>query len=283
MIAFSIHWSIRYFIPICALLIIFLSIQVSPVYAQQKALSGNQILILDDMFDVHSKSYSPPNPMGMDVNDPRKLYSPLDEQKDLNTQLFLAIGDDDTEYAAALLSQGADPNADVPGTDMKFLMAAQSAEMVILLLDNGADPKAVDSQGATALHYHVTGPAALEILPVLLKTNSNINAVAHGWNGETPLLSASQLFFEGGEFDHAEQVIRLLKNHGADINAADNYGYTLLMIGVTNKKAKMVKLMLKLGARTDPRNNDGLTALDLARSLKFTEIISLLEAAAPNP
>ena len=86
---------------------------------------------------THEKSKdSQPNPGGLGINDPRipKKGSNFETEKErLNIQLFLAIGDDDVDYAKLQILQGADPNATVPGSDMRILMVAQSAGMVKML------------------------------------------------------------------------------------------------------------------------------------------------------
>ena len=56
-------------------------------------------------------------------------------------------------------------------------------------------------------------------------------------------------------------IAQMLLDHGADINAKDDYGTTpLIKAGLQNRKA-MVKFLVQNGADLETRNNDDLTAL----------------------
>jgi ankyrin repeat protein len=103
--------------------------------------------------------------------------------------------------------------------------------------------------------------------------------VAAGANGETPLLAARQLFFEGGDPDRAERIVRRLHRAGADVNARDAAGYTALITGAVNAKPNLVRLMLELGANPYVRSADGVTALGWARRLGQREVVEVLERA----
>ncbi len=121
-----------------------------------------------------------------------------------------------------MILQGADPNANVPGSDMKILMAAQSAAMVKMLIEHGSNPNISDENGATPLHYLVTSPSALDIVPILIRSGANVNAAAEGRGNRTPLHEASLWYFEGLDHSVGERLIRLLVAHGSDINASPN-------------------------------------------------------------
>lgn len=59
------------------------------------------------------------------------------------------------------------------------------------------------------------------------------------------------------------QMIDLLVEHGADVNAQDRDGDTPLMLAVMTAEPHIVKHLLMQGARTDLYNNQGQTALTL--------------------
>jgi|GEM_PF-2035001 len=225
-----------------------------------------------------SHKYSQPNPMGMGTQDPRnpKKDSQSDETiKNVNIQLFYAVGDDDVKYAKSLILQGAEPNANVPGSDMKILMAAQSAAMVKMLIENGADPNQTDSKGATALHYLVSAPSALEIVPILIRSGANVNAATEGRGNRTALHEASIWYFEERDHSVGELLIRLLVSSGADINAPEYLGKTLLHKAVENDKADLLKLLLDLGADPNIKDGGGSTPLESAKSLNLKNIIRI--------
>lgn len=198
---------------------------------------------------------------------------------DLNGQLVMAIGDDDPVEAVRLIKAGADANGDVAGGGLTPLMMAQSPAMVSALIDNDADPRRRDSKGATALHYLLFAERAEEILPILIDSGADINAVVTGANRETPLLAARQLFFEGGDHDRAKRIIRLLYKSGASINAQDADGYTALITAAVNNKLELAQLMLFLKAEPHIRTIDGMTALAWARELGHSKIEEMLLTA----
>jgi uncharacterized protein len=195
-------------------------------------------------------------------------------------QFFLAIGQDRVSEVRALLAEGVSPNQQAPGevSDITPLMSAESARMVSLLLEAGADINAVDRDGATALHHAVLKDQALEMVPLLLPA-APIDA-RRADTGETPLMVARQWFF-GMDATRGRKVIELLLAAGADINARDGRGDTLLQVAAGNDQAGLVCLLLQKKADRSIRNADGRTALDIARDLGFREIVGLLSATNP--
>jgi len=59
------------------------------------------------------------------------------------------------------------------------------------------------------------------------------------------------------------QAVRLLLEHGADVNAATSNGMTLLHQSVDRGEA-FVGLLIEKGARLDLKDSSGRTALDVA-------------------
>ncbi len=188
--------------------------------------------------------------------------------------LSTAVGQNDMEAVKEMIDRGIDVNSRMKDTRQTPLMGAESAEMVSLLLKAGGDPRLVDSQGATALHYAVLKERAPAMILFLLSAGANVNAVEPG-GGETPFLWAKQWFF-GMDAIMGQRVLALLLQKGADINAKDKFGDTLLHIAVMNGKGQLVKFLLDKGADASLANTEGRTPLDTARDLKFFEIESLL-------
>jgi len=152
--------------------------------AAQKENGRNTADVLREagLIFASSPSSTPPSPWG----------------GELGGQLLMSLGDDDTPEAVRLLESGAAVNGDLTGDGMTPLMLAQSPEMVTALLGRGADPNQRDGTGQTALHHLVFAQRAEQMLPLLVNVGAEVNAVARGCNGQTPLLAARQLFFEGG-------------------------------------------------------------------------------------
>lgn len=60
------------------------------------------------------------------------------------------------------------------------------------------------------------------------------------------------------------QLLRLLINRGADVNVADDGGWTPLMLAVRGGKLAAMQALLDAGADAEARNRQGHTALHLA-------------------
>lgn len=189
------------------------------------------------------------------------------------------MGMGDEAQLDRLLNTGVDPNRVISPSGKTLLMAAQSVPMVRLLLNHGADPNIKDNRGATALHHAVMHPDALGIIPLLIEKGADVNAPAWGLSGETPFLYARWLFLQRQDAVWGTKVLRLLAKLGADINAADDGGYTLLTHAVVNDKPDLVGLLVDLGANPRIRTREGQTALDWAEELGFVDIVELLETA----
>jgi hypothetical protein len=77
-----------------------------------------------------------------------------------------------------------------------------------------------------------------------------------------------------------EEVVRLLLDRGADINARNPAGVTAIMFAATESKLRVVNLLLERGADIKLRDGWGWTALDRARKYSGNpQVIALLEQA----
>jgi len=90
------------------------------------------------------------------------------------------------------------------------------------------------------------------------------------------------------------EVVRLLIEAGADVNARCDYGFTALMFvsgaktetvmgaasfGSKYRNLEVVKLLVEAGADVNTRNNKGRTALKFGSKKRHTEIVKLLREA----
>lgn len=139
---------------------------------------------------------------------------------DMDQALHEAIRDYDITTVSALIEQGADVNA-VLGTWSALLYAADegASNIVICLLEHGADVNAGSSLGWTALMSAVS-LRRNEIMRILLDHGANVNI--HDAFGRTALMYAA-------EWCNVEGV-RLLLEHGANLHATDNNGLTALQL-----------------------------------------------------
>ena len=76
-------------------------------------------------------------------------------------------------------------------------------------------------------------------------------------------------------------MVRRAALRGANVNVVDKLGMTPLhwAANIDFGEAAMIELLLKSGARTDVKNKDGLTPLELARRYGHTNLIPALEKA----
>lgn len=210
-------------------------------------------------------------------------------------QLMVALGEDDLGAVRRLLEDGADVNQPFSESGQTPLMAAESLAMATLLRDRGGQVQARDADGGTVLHYAVSRAAALDLVRYFVAQGADINA--RGWDNETPLFAAVSYFNErdrsgtatvwtgedpaaGEVVDHGPsgpEVIALLVELGADINAVDAYGNTVLMQCAVADDGELVETLLKLGAGKELRNTGGDTAKDIAYELGHRYIYQLLD------
>lgn len=116
-----------------------------------------------------------------------------------------------------LLGDGADVNkADRSGTTPLQALLARGSDvggMALLLLDKGADPKALNAEGKNALHLAVEG-GDLGTVKLLFSRSVDVNARTR--TGDTPLhLAISR---------QNQDMIDALLNAGANVNLRNNRG-----------------------------------------------------------
>lgn len=140
------------------------------------------------------------------------------------------------------------------------------------LLAHGAEAKATDANGRTALMHACSG-GHVEIAKLLIERGAETNAKdKYGW---TALERAS----EAGHLN----IVSLLLAHGASINATDSRGATALMKAAWMKRTDVVKLLLDRGADVDMVDNDGGTALTYAAASGSLDLVKLLLARGASP
>lgn len=125
------------------------------------------------------------------------------------------------EIAAALIEAGADMDASDPYgvTPLLFAAISGSPETIRLLLKSGANVKARDADGRTALIEALTTENDLppSTIEELIRAGSDVNLRVYG--GLTPLMIAA-----AGN----SQILQAIIQAGADLNARDEGGATAL-------------------------------------------------------
>lgn len=212
------------------------------------------------------------------------------------TALLCAIRRERTGIVRFLLQRGADPTAhDALATAVKQCSVAitryllqygasancandstpvlhsavtrgRSLAVVRVLLENGAEVDATDTQGNTALHIAVSmGEQSTMLTFTRMLLEAGANPDLPDCVGESALHGAIQNVC----------VLHALLKRGADINALDRAGRTVLLVAVSVDRPACVEILLREGADVDIPCHGGLTALGIARDYGLNVIVGL--------
>ena len=109
---------------------------------------------------------------------------------------------------------------------------------------------------------------------LLLEAGADANATLPG--GETVLMTAART----GRVD----AIDALLEHGASVNAREGArGQTALMWAAAAGQVGVVRLLIEAGADVRAADDEGVSAVDLARTNGHSEVAAALIAAGVNP
>ena len=179
---------------------------------------------------------------------------------------FVAIKNDNPTVVADLLKRGFDPNTrDAKGQPgLTAAMQERSLKAARVLLEHpSVDVNALNAAGESALML-----AALkgEVAGAELLLGRGATVSLPGWS---PVHYAAT----GPE----PQLVKLLLDRGADIDAVSPNGTTPLMMAAQYGSDESVKLLLQRGADRSKRNQRGLGAVDFARLSGREPVVRLLE------
>ncbi len=200
---------------------------------------------------------------------------PPQDDRDQRSLLLLAAVLPDLRLLRALITQGVQVNETRAG--MTPLLAATRdswhgrPEAVMTLLANGADPRAVDAAGNTALH-HAARSTDPGVAALLRDAAAEIDALNH--DGQTPLAIACA----AGNW----RLARFLLERGAQAEPAGGQPTLLSAAAGDEDDPAGVQLLLKHKARIDARDARGRSALHEAALAGHVDIADALLAAGAD-
>lgn len=162
-------------------------------------------------------------------------------------------------------------------TKLHHAVQAGDLRLVESLISEGVNLGSRDNGSRTALHYasmeQSHGP---DIMTLLLNAAGKAIINLRDDNGQTALHYAAER--------NLADSIQILVDHGGDINATDNYGFSPLhwaVVAVAERKSAAISLLLTMGADINSTSADGRSALAWAACLgRYYNVALLIESGA---
>ena len=133
---------------------------------------------------------------------------------------------------------------------------------------------AVTDDGFTALHLTAFFSGDAQVARMLLDAGTDANALAANETALRPIHSAAAA--------GSNEVVALLIERGADVNAAQRGGYTPLHSAAANGNDGLVDLLIDAGADPSRQTEDGSTAAALATQRGHSGTARRVEALAAS-
>ena len=178
---------------------------------------------------------------------------------------FMAIKQDDATRIAALIKRGFDPNTINPAGIPGLILAIRepSLKVISVLLNSPRTNVEVRTQQDESPLMLAALEGMYDLCEQLISKDADVNKP--GW---TPLHYAAT----NGHLN----VINLLLDQHAYIDAASPNGTTPLMMAAEYSAATTVQLLLEAGADPSIKNGKGLSALDFARRADRQDSVAMI-------
>jgi ankyrin repeat protein len=188
--------------------------------------------------------------------------------EDGDTALITATRKGHIQVMAALIAKGADlntPSQKSDRTSLEFAVRRNNTDAIRMLLEAKADPNFPSQRPPLHLAAEYGTP---ETIQLLLKHGADINET------DRDRITALHIAATYGKKDAADALIKA----GADVNIQQKgSGFTPLHTAAYYQNIPILSLLLEKGAKTDIVNNEGKTALDVAKNMKRGAIVQILQ------
>lgn len=179
--------------------------------------------------------------------------------------LYLAVQRGDLDQLERHIYWGTDIDAVLANGQYPLHVATEKGRIIEVktLLKHGASIDRLTRDGDSAIDLAILS-GRIEIAEILL---------AHGAE-----LAPSKLMLKAATAGFTDRdSIRFLLERGADLTQRDANGDTALLIAIRQENHRLATHLVNAGADVNVTARDGTTALELARTLKATELVSLLQ------
>ena len=186
--------------------------------------------------------------------------------------IFPAVATNTLDVVIYLIDSGADIHALSADRETTLVVAATSntADVVERLIQKGVDINAADDSAFTALMAAAMRPLFPEVLEKLIKAGADINL--RNSNGNTALCDALQM----GSLTE----VNLLIQAGADMNSRDKNG-TPLLAYVKPSMPDALDLLIRAGANVNIQDPNGVSILmNFSAAGKTDFVATLIKAGA---
>jgi ankyrin repeat protein len=185
----------------------------------------------------------------------------------------------DARLLAQLVERGAQIDSRDQGGMTPFLAAVQAnnEDAVAFLLDHGVDINEHDNLGRNALHFLAENPRvdSSRLFTTLLARGANTDATTvPGFRSDPAGVEVTPL--HEAAFNNEPELVRLLIDHGANVNAATTAGDTALDIAVLAEHIEIAQTLLSSGAAENASGAQPSTVLYQAVAWKRAEAVRFL-------
>eukprot|EP00752_Nemacystus_decipiens_P011987 g10627.t1 len=194
---------------------------------------------------------------------------------EIGDAVHVAAGGDDVDVMSYLLENGAPVDAQEsrsPGiTPLRVAAAAGNAEMVQLLSLKGTDVDVMDNEGFSPLYLAVSNGFVSTAL-ALMDAGADLS-LRYGVFRHSVLHAAAE--------ERHIDVMRVLIERGADVNAVDWYQWTPLHQAALLNRDETIDVLVEAGANIEARDDTGRTPLHCTASNRpHDALLALLKHGA---